>query len=154
MHFGNMEIDNEMMRLAEKFLVRCICKEKDVQTFDHLRRQVYYKKFKELDLEKLPPTSSSIREHIKRAYLQSHVWINSAFVASVTINPLNYGYEQDETGESIKAKIVEESLPEELPMPCKCNKCAKSNICICRVNKIACCQYCNCKPDCCKNPSS
>ena len=43
-------------------------------------------------------------------------------------------------------------LPHDLPQPCKCVKCAKSNVCICRMNEINCCKYCNCKTDSCQNP--
>ena len=42
-------------------------------------------------------------------------------------------------------KIIKEILPDELPMLCKCVKCAKLNVCTCRINKIRCCQYCNSK---------
>ena len=38
--------------------------------------------------------------------------------------------------------IIEEVLPDELPIPCKCVKCAKSNVCTCHINKI---RYCICE---------
>ena len=68
-----MGIDEEMVTLAENFLVRCICKDENISTFDQPRNMVYYKKSKKLDLERFPPTSSSILLHIKRAYLQLYV---------------------------------------------------------------------------------
>ena len=67
--FGQMVVDEEMVTLAEKFIVCCICKEEKINTFDQLRNMVYYKKSKKLDLERLPPTSSSTLLHIKRTYL-------------------------------------------------------------------------------------
>lgn len=150
--FGQSTMNAEMQTLAEKFLIRCISKDKNVKTFNQLRDTVYYKKSKELDLEKLPATSSSVSLHIKRAYLQTYIWLHSAYVESIEINPLEYGYELDDDDEEIIVpKIIEVSLPDELPMPCNCVKCAKSNVCTCRVNKIRCCQYCNCKPDVCQN---
>ena len=86
-----MGIDKEMVILAEKFLVRCICKDKDINKFDHLRNMVYYKKSKQLDLERFSPTSSSIFLHIKRAYLQSYVWLRSPLAKSLLMDPLEYG---------------------------------------------------------------
>ena len=80
-----------MQALAENFLIRCICKNKDVNTFNQLHHIVYYNKSQELDLEKLPATSSSVLLHIKRAYLQNYIWLHSAFVESIEINPLEYG---------------------------------------------------------------
>ena len=71
--FGQMDIDEKMITLAEKFLVRCIYKDENINTFDQLRNMVYYKKAKKLNPERFCPTSSSILLHIKCAYLQSYV---------------------------------------------------------------------------------
>ena len=149
--FGQSTMDEEMQTLAENFLIRCICKDKNVNNFNQLRHIVYYKKSKELDLEKLPATSSSVLLHIKRSYLQTYIWLHSAFVESIEINPLEYGYELEDDDEMMTPKIIEEILPDELPIPCKCVKCTKSNVCNCRVNKIRCCKYCNCKTEICQN---
>ena len=150
--FGQSTMDEEMQTLAENFLIGCICKDKNVNTFDQLRHIVYYKKSKELDLEKLPATSSSVLLHIKRAYLQTYIWLHSAFVESIEINHLGYGYElEDDDEEMMAPEIIEKILPDKLPMPCKCVKCTKSNVCTCHVNKIRCCQYCNCKTEICQN---
>ena len=71
---------------------------------------------------------------------------------SIEINPLEYGYELEDNDEVMMApKIIEDILTDELLMPCKCVKCAKSNVCTCRVNKIRCCQYCNYKTEICQN---
>ena len=150
--FGQSTIDEEMQTLAENFLIRCICKDKNVNTFNQLRHIVCYKKSKELDLEKLPATSSGVLLHIKRAYLQTYIWLHSAFVESIEINPLEYGYElEDDDEEMMTPKIIEEILSDELPMPCKFLKCVKSNACTYRVNKMRCWQYCNCKTEVCQN---
>ena len=42
--FGQSTMDEEMQTLAENFLIRCICKDKNVNTFNQLRHIVYYKK--------------------------------------------------------------------------------------------------------------
>ena len=135
--FGQSVIDEEMVAVAEKFLVCCICRVENIATFDQLRNNVYYK---ELDLERFPPTSSRILLHIKHAYFQSYVWLHSPFVDSITLDPLEYGYELDsDDDEVIKPKIVQSILPDNFPIPCKCGKCAKANLCLCRVNNIQCC---------------
>ena len=126
------------------------CQDNNVNTFNQLRHIVYYKKSKELDLKKLSAISSSALLHIERAYLQTYIWLHSTFMESIEITPLEYGYElEDDDEEMMTPKITEEILPGELPMPCKCVKCAKSNVCTCRVSKI-CCQYCNCKTEICQ----
>ena len=151
-----MDIDEEMVTSAEKFLVRCICKEENINKFVRLFNMVYYKKSKKLDLERFPPTSSSILLHIKRTYLQSYVWLSSPFPKSLLIDPLEYGYklQEDDDDEVMKPNIMTISLPEDLPIPCKCGKCARANVSIGRVNNIRCCQYCNCKAETCQNSSN
>ena len=149
--FGKTNLDDSMLDIAERFLVQCICKDESVTTFDQLRNKIYYRKSQLLDLEKLPPTSTSIMLHIKRAYLQTHVWLHSPFVASITIDPLDYGYQLDDE-DHLKPIVTDNVLPDDLPQPCKCVKCAKPNVCICRVNGISCSRYCNCRSEACKNP--
>ena len=96
-----------MQTLAENFLIGCICKDKNVNTFDQLRHIVYYKKSKELDLEKLPATSSSVLLHIKRACQQTYIWLHSAFVENIEINPLEYGYKlENDDEEMMTPKII------------------------------------------------
>ena len=153
---GQFDIDEEMVTLAEKFLAHCICTDENVITFGQTRNMVYYKKSKKLDLERFPPTSSSIFLHIKRAYLQSYVWLRSPFAKSLVIDSLEYGdkLQEDDDAEVMKLNIKTISLPEDLPIPCKCGKCARANVSIGRVNNIRCCQYCNCKAETCQNSSN
>ena len=44
-------------------------------------------------------------------------------------------------------------LPEDFPAPCTCLKCARGNICLCRVVGIECCDFCKCHKKC-KNPKN
>ena len=150
-----MDIDEKMITLAEKFLVRCIYKDENINTFDQLRNMVYYKKSKKLNPERFRPTSSSILLHIKCAYLQSYVQLRSPFAKILVIDPLEYGYKlQEDDDEVMKPNIMTISLSEHLPIPCKCGKCARVNVCIGRVNSIQCCQYCNSKAETCQNSSN
>ena len=119
--FVQSTMGEEMQTLADNFLIRYICKDKNVNTFNQLRHIVCYKKSKELDLEKLP--SSSVLLLIKRAYLQTYIWLHSAFVESFEINPLEYGYEHEDDHEEVMTpNIIEEILPDELTVPYKCVK--------------------------------
>ena len=153
--FGQFEFDQNMFTSAEEFLVRCLSKDDNLKTFDDLRNTIYYKKATEINIEKLPPTSSSIYLHIKRAYLQAYIWLRAPFTAELDIDPLNYGYEvedDEDDYDEIIPKIVMKVLPEEFPLPCRCLKCARETVCSCRKHGLSCCEYCNCKADSCKNP--
>ena len=150
--FGQASFDEDMKAMAEKFLVGCVSKDKDINNFDDLRNKTYYKKSTEIRIDKLPPTSSSIALHIKRAYLQTYIWLRAPFINSLEIDPLQYGYKVNGDDEDeIVPTVVNQVLSEDFPMPCKCGKCTRENICSCRINDLQCCQSCSCQPDSCKN---
>ena len=135
--FGQASLDEDMKAMAEKFLVGYVSKDKDIDNFDDLRHKTYYKKSTEISIEKLPPTSSSITLHIKRAYLQTYIWLRAPFINNLEIDPLQYGYEVNEDDEDeIVLTVVNHVLPEDFPMPCKCGKCARENVCSCRINDL------------------
>ena len=94
--FGQASFDEDMKVMAENFLVGCVSKDENIDDFDNLRNKTYYKKSTEINIEKLPPTSSSIALHIKRAYLQIYIWLHAPFMNNLEIDPLQYGYEIDE----------------------------------------------------------
>ena len=68
--FGRDALSHEMIADAAKFLLKCITKH-DVDTFDELRFIVYHEKYLEFDIERFPPTSDNIRQHILRAHICS-----------------------------------------------------------------------------------
>ena len=70
--FGRDASSDKMIADAEKFLLKCITKH-DVDTFDKLRFVVYHEKYLEFDIERFPPTSDNIRQHILRGYLQCYI---------------------------------------------------------------------------------
>ena len=74
--FIQTSFDEDIKAMAEKFLVGCVSKDKNIDDFDNVRNKTYYKKPIEINIEKLPPTSSSITLHIKRAYLQTYIWLH------------------------------------------------------------------------------
>ena len=94
--FGQASFDEDMKGMAEKFLVGCVSEDENIDDFDNLQNKTYYKKSTEINIEKLPQTSSSIVLHIKRAYLQTYIWVHGPFMINLEIDPLQYGYEIDE----------------------------------------------------------
>ena len=151
--FGQEVLDEQMMVNAERFLLKCVSK-LDVATFDELRFMVYHEKHLSFDIERFPPTSDSIRQHIMRAYFQCHKWLRSPFVENIDLDPLDFGYCIDEDENMVPIISTKPSIPSDFPHPCTCKKCAKTTVCKCRVLGIACCQYCKCKASSeCKNPT-
>ena len=85
--FGRVALSDEMIADAETFLLKCITKH-DVDTFHELRFIVYHEKYLELDIERFPPTSDNIRQHMLRAYGQWYIWLNSPFLENIDLDPL------------------------------------------------------------------
>ena len=150
--FGRDEISNQMIANAEKFLLNCITKSNE-NTFDELRYIVYHEKHLQFDIERFPPTSASVRQHILRAYLQCYMWLHSPFLEDIQLNPLDYRYTLDENGDLVPVLTTELSIPDEFPATYNCLKRSKQKVCPYRVKGIPCCHYCKCNasPGC-KNP--
>ena len=131
--------------MAERFLVRCISKNKEITTFDDLRFEMFHQKSFSLDLEKLPPTSNSIKLHIRMAYLQSYLWYHAPLDNMMDLNPELYGYRRNNDDDHLLYIISDKMrVPKCFPIPCICVKCARVNVCPCRTKHIPCCKYCRC----------
>ena len=109
------------------------------------RYEHYYQKILTVDLEKLPPTSASIRLHIQRAYLQTFLWLQSPIELSIDLRPENFGYMLVDEELLLPQVNVQKTLPEDFVMPCSCIKLSKKNVCPCRVGDMSCCDFCKCK---------
>ena len=106
-----------MIFSTERFLVDSISKNSDSNNVDGFRFKTYHKKSFQLDLEKLPPTSSLINIHIKRAYLQCYLRLHAPFVESIQVNPEDYGYEFTADEVLLPIIVAGDTIPEDFPVP-------------------------------------
>ena len=65
----------------------------------------------EFDTERFPPTSDNIRQYIMRAYLQCYIWLHSAFLENLDLNPLEYDYRLTEDSNLVPIKSTKPSIP-------------------------------------------
>lgn len=110
--------------------------------FDDLRYEEYRLKAFNFDLEKIPPTSTSMYKHMKRAYYQCYMQINAASSNSIFLDPLYYGSTLD-GNETLVAEFSSSELPDDFPQPCTCGKCV-DNVSRCWIKSTGCCEYCKC----------
>ncbi|KAK4317056.1 hypothetical protein Pmani_011868 [Petrolisthes manimaculis] len=89
--FGVEELSPQMISNAEKFLVSGL-KKTDCSTFDEYRWEQYHNSKKELNFNQLVCCSSTLREHIKRAYLQCRMWLQAPTPEVTKPDPCQYGY--------------------------------------------------------------
>ena len=115
--FGNIVLTDHIITNDESFLVKCISPNFSIKCFDELRHETYYD-----NLEKFPPTSESIRQHIKREYLHCYLWFHSSFTADVKLNLLYYSYVEDDNEHLIPPIISGSPIPDYFPIPCNCLK--------------------------------
>ena len=140
--------DDEMISAAEKFLVSCLAsKGSNVCTFNELRLEQYHKKAFKFDLEKIVPTSATIKLHILRAYYQTYMWVTAPYVSKCEIDSTHYGY-RIRNNFLVPTITNDISIPLDFPSPCNCLKCARATICPCRSQNIPCCEFCKCGRSC------
>ena len=127
--FGKGEFTSEMKENAARCLLQLLGRE-ECLTFDELCYNQVYDSGKKLSLKNLVCCSSTIHLHIKRAYLQTNIWMNAATICPDPLNPTVYGYRQTE--HSLEPELTAApTKPTYLPQPCKCCKCSTKR-CSCR----------------------
>ena len=151
--FGHRDLDEEMYKTAEHFLIECISRKENrcEDSFDNLRYSRYHGENFKLELDTFPCTTAALRYHIQRAYFQCRLWIYAATRQVFDLDPLKYGFEMID--EFVMPVITNNTLlPSDFPTPCTCLKCATKK-CKCRVLKIECCDFCSCHKEC-SNPKN
>ena len=133
--FGKRMLTTAMLKKAETFILQLLGKE-ECASFNELRYIQYYDSQKHLSLTKLVCCSSSLQYHLKRAYLQTHIWLNGASQYPYKLEPTSYGYKQTEIG--LQPQLVKLPIkPKDFPLPCTCLLCATKR-CSCRTAGISC----------------
>lgn len=148
--FGHDRLDGITISAAEQFLVNVIMRSDlaECKTFDEIRLQSYLhmKKKKFVDL---PCSSNAIQQNIKRAYMQTKLWIEAPFGnAGAFMDPKQYGFIYKEESDCLDPILFDGICrPQDVPEPCRCKgkvrPCANDS-CKCRQNRISCNKYCGC----------
>ena len=126
--FGKAALSEDMMISAEKFLLRSICTNQHVSTFDDLGVEIYHKNSLKFDIKRFPPSSNAVRVHIKRAYIQCYIWINASNIETIQLDPINYGYRLN--NRDLEPVIISKPpIPNDFPEPCKCKVCSRRTVC-------------------------
>lgn len=137
---------------AEKFVVKLYNVGQGVDTADSAR-YVLFRKLKQLD--RLPPTSDTLDQHLKRAFYQSTIWEKADLCAPTSLSPEDYGWKLNESGNYQPVLMTLPSMTNDClkVISCGCNsQCASSN-CKCRKNNLQCIAMCKCQLPC-HNPKN
>ena len=142
--FGETESDlvlEKCFKQAERFLVRIYKPTTKVNTMDALRDSIYHRS-ESKTLEDLPPTSHSLRDHIKRAFYITFQQVHCLDTYDYDLKATDYGFEKVE--DKLMPVQSYNPLPEALPLCCTCKKCARMT-CPCRAGGVSCIDYCKCQ---------
>ena len=140
--FGENPVLTEFdINCAEEYLVKCYNGVKSVtpvRTFDELR--LHSKNKKVIALDDLPPTSSVIRGHIRRAFFDIRNDLTLLEDPS-RLDPLDYSWKNVD-GVIVPDKNLKH-IPERLLKLCGCEGKCDSKKCICNKSGIHCVIYCH-----------
>ncbi|KAK7067945.1 hypothetical protein SK128_028378, partial [Halocaridina rubra] len=134
---GNM--DNEVAK-AEAYLMQIFKKGTGMETMDQLRYYKYHHA-KRSCLDDLPPTSHTIRLHIRRTHFATNQMV-SLLSSCEPLDPKEFDFEL--IGNLLVPSKGNNPIPEDLAIHCTCQKCGTQR-CPCLASKNPFCTFCTCQ---------
>ena len=138
---------------AEEYLVQVLQKGSACKTMDQLRIWKYYNS-KKRTLSDLPPTSGTVRGHIKRS-LYATITMTQLYQESArSLDPRDYGYHDSPGDDLLWPTTFVTELPSMYTLCCTCKTCNTAR-CSCRKAGVQCSKFCKCLIDdssSCENP--
>ena len=135
-----------MLQQAEQFLINVVTKKyRYCSTFDELRAKLYHHQSNNKRFVDLPYSSMTLHNNIRRAFLQTKLWLDSPFLnATDTMDFQDYGYVCHINESMILPKLSDDEVyPLDVPKSCKCTTCVKRTF-TCRIAGLACSVFCGC----------
>jgi hypothetical protein len=105
----------------------------------------YFYSDKQAQDSALPPTKSSLTQHILRVHFQTAIWKTSIISFPVVGDPIDFGWKFD-FGQYKPIMTTNQTAPTAILelTKCGCKRGYKSNGCSCRQNKLPCTEMCRC----------
>ena len=123
-------------------------------TLDELRYLMFCQQRHKRKNEVLPPTSDSLKQHVKRANYQTYIWRGSLVPMLNLTSPNEHGWEIED-GYVRPFYMTKEPAPSSLLelTTCNCNKSHCQGNCSCSNIGLSCTEACSCMGDeTCSNP--
>ena len=138
----------------ELFVVKLYSSTSKATSVNALRVELFHRL---KDPEKLPPTQDKLSLHALRSHYQALIWYKAAEANPDHPQPVDFGWDIDETGLSLRPKLM--TLP---PVPtactelvtCGCKTTCSNQRCTCRKHNISCSAACSCQENCLNTPHS
>ena len=137
-------ISPKLRKVAMQFVVRLYSNESithDINV-DLVRMRVFCHKTR--DVERIPPTSDALDQHLKRSVFQASIWTTAHEPLATVENPKNHGWmEKDSKLAPIWTTLSLAKDVFDLNVKCTCIKTCSS--CKCKKANLKCTRLCKCK---------
>lgn len=155
--FGQQQdLDDRLAEKTEAFIRDLYPKtRRSTSTMDELRYQMFCQ-HRKLKNEALPPTSDSLRQHMKRSSYQTFIWRSSLIAMQDQQSPEGYGWEVED-GSLKPVYMMKDPAPRSLVelTTCNCKKSQYQGNSSCSNSGLSCTEACLCMADdTCSNPHS
>ena len=137
------QTSTKLKEMAKKFVCRLYSNESNEDSdVDLVRMKLFSQKTR--DVERIPPTSDALDQHLKRSVFQASIWAAAHMSMIPVNNPTNHGWKEEDG----KLLPVWTTLPlakdvYHLDINCTCaNTCSR---CKCMRAKLKCTRLCKCK---------
>ena len=147
-------LTDENFRKVEEYLIQVWAGAKskpNSKTFDQLRVEVLLRTPTPKSINVLPPTSSVIHGHIKRAFysVRKVLCLLDVSVTHPAPDPTNYGWVKD--NDTLLLDECLKPLPQRMLVVCKCTGMCGSTRCKCKKAGVKCVIFCHKQESTCQN---
>ena len=139
------KLSNKCTQTIERFVVLLYDRGSQLSSVD-ARQQLFCKRSRSLD--RIPPTSAALRQHILRAaYQGGHVWSQVHMALPQLPSPLEWGWKKDELWRPVWTTLPQAQQSCYELIHCSCKKACRG-LCKCSRSSLQCTALCSCGGNC------
>ena len=140
------KLSNKCTQTIERFVVLLYDRGSQLSSFDDARQQLFCKRSRSLD--RIPPTSAALRQHILRAaYQGGHVWSQVHMALPQLPSPSEWGWKKDELWRPVWTTLPQAQQSCYELIHCSCKKACRG-LCKCSRSSLQCTALCSCGGNC------
>ena len=136
-------ISPELKDIAFRFVCNLYLKESPENgDVDQTRMRVFSHRTR--DVERIPPTSDALSQHLERSVFQASIWISAHKAMMPPLNPIDYGW-LEKDGKLVPKWITLPLARDVFSLDVKCTCTLTCSSCKCKKANLKCSRLCKCK---------
>lgn len=128
---------------AEEFVCRLYCNEHVPHNDVNFVRMCLFSQ-KTRDVERIPPTSDALEQHLKRSVFQASIWTSAHLSLMPACNPVDHGW-KEEKDKLVPIWITQILAKDIFHLDVKCSCTKTCSYCKCMKARLRCTRLCKCK---------